>query len=145
MTASSAIDGNGLVPDISGTIWGDKSAEVPQKRYVLKPNTRLTEKADLKSFCFSPVDTVVHYIGANIDEEESPGQDNIGPLTQNPAVEEAGWTVQLGAGVERQLSKRAAFDIDYRYKSSPVDLTFDALQIPSGREHHISAGMKVFF
>lgn len=116
-------------------------AATAENRYTLKPNTRLAEKDNLKAFCFSPVDSVTHYLGANVGEEDLPGPLSLDPETADAAA----WTVRLGAGVERHLSETAAFDIDYRYVSTPVELDFDTLQLPSGHEHHISAGLKFRF
>ncbi|MFO7983740.1 MAG: hypothetical protein R6V08_09835 [Desulfuromonadales bacterium] len=129
-------------PNISENLLRHNSTDSRDGEYTLKPNSPLSEDPELKMLLPSSVDSEVHYyIGAYIDEDESVPEDE----GQEPAEEEDDWAVQLEAGFERKLSDRAAIDLGYRYTSTPVELGFDAFQLPSVHEHHFSAGMEFYF
>ncbi|HKL48968.1 MAG TPA: hypothetical protein VJ882_04855 [Desulfuromonadales bacterium] len=142
----------GLAPDsdlaltISESLLHQGSTGSLKGPYDLNWTTLASDKSESESLLSFSEGSGVHYhIGARIDEDEPVLEEESREILPSKPVKEDGWGVQLEAGFERQLSKRSAIDLGYRYTSNPVELDFDTFELPSVQEHHLSAGMEFYF
>lgn len=152
---SGPVMGEPLSDDLSSPVFapaGGSSFSLLQEpdhstdsKHSIRPNSSLSRRGDLGTFCYSPVDTVTHYVGATFGDGSDDSGNSDQTRDEEMFTEETPWALQLGAGVERQINKRTTFDLDYRYTSAPVELDLDTLRQTNCDGHRISAGFKILF